>query len=100
MPLILECPLILYLSILDIALRCMLAQLDDLGKEQAIYYLSKRILEYEMRCVVIEPLCLALVWATRRLRHDMTKYLVHLISRLNLLRYLFDRLALVDRLMR
>ncbi|KAL6320292.1 hypothetical protein AAG906_005377 [Vitis piasezkii] len=99
-PPILECPLILYLSISDIALRCMLAQLDDLGKERAIYYLSKRMLEYEMRCVVIERLCLALVWATRRLRHDMTKYLVHLISCLDLLRYLFDRLALDDRLMR
>ena len=100
MPPILERPLILYLSISDIALRCMLAQLDDLGNERAIYYLSKRMLEYEMRCVVIEPLCLALVWATRILRHDMTKYLVHLISRLDLLRYLFDRLALANRLMR
>ena len=58
------------------ALRCMLAQLDDLGKEQAIYYMSKRMLEYEMIYVMIERLCLALVWATRRLRHYMTEYSV------------------------
>ena len=39
-------PLLLYLSVLDMALRCMLAQLDDSGKEGAIYYLSKRMPEY------------------------------------------------------
>ncbi|KAL6342189.1 hypothetical protein AAG906_006803 [Vitis piasezkii] len=60
-------PLVLYLSVSDMALGCMLAQLDDLGKERAIYYL---------------------------------KYSVHLISRLDPLRYLFDRLALASRLMR
>ncbi|KAL6319929.1 hypothetical protein AAG906_037005 [Vitis piasezkii] len=42
-------PLILYLSVLDIPLGCMLAQLDDLGKEQAISHLSKRMLEYEIQ---------------------------------------------------
>ena len=57
-------PLLLYLSISDMALGGMLAQIDDLGKERAIYYLSKRMLEYEMRYVMIERLCLALVWAT------------------------------------
>ncbi|RVW90251.1 Retrovirus-related Pol polyprotein from transposon 17.6 [Vitis vinifera] len=82
------------------ALGCMLAQIDDLGKERAIYYLSKRMLEYEMRYVMIERLCLALVWATKRLRHYMTEYSVHLISRLDPLRYLFDRPALTGRLMR
>ncbi|RVW35614.1 Retrovirus-related Pol polyprotein from transposon 297 [Vitis vinifera] len=41
------CPLLLYLSVSDMALGYMLAQLDDLRKERAIYYLSKRMLEYE-----------------------------------------------------
>ena len=82
------------------ALGCMLTQLDDSGNEQAIYYLSKRMLEYEMRYVMIECLCLVLVWATRRLRHYMIEYPVHLISHLDLLRYLFDRPALTGRLMR
>ncbi|RVW11728.1 Retrovirus-related Pol polyprotein from transposon 17.6 [Vitis vinifera] len=58
----------------DMALGCMLAQLDDSGKERAIYYLSKRMLEYEMRYVMIERMCLALVWVTRRLRHYMIEY--------------------------
>ena len=93
-------PLLLYLSVSDMALGCMLAQIDDSGKERAIYYLSKRMLEYEVKYVMIEHLCLALVWATRRLRHYMTEYSVHLISRLDPLRYLFDRPALTGRLMR
>ncbi|KAL6321930.1 hypothetical protein AAG906_035834 [Vitis piasezkii] len=93
-------PLLLYLSVSDMALGCMLAQIDDSGKEQAIYYLNKRMLEYEVKYVMIERLCLALVWATRRLRHYMTEYLVHLISCLDPLRYLFDKPALTGRLMR
>ncbi|WJZ84509.1 hypothetical protein VitviT2T_004109 [Vitis vinifera] len=99
-PPILGHSLLLYLSISNVALGCMLAQLDDSGKDRAIYYLSKRMLDYETRYVMIECYCLALVWATRRLRHYMTEYSVHLISRLDPLRYLFDKPALVGRLMR
>ena len=58
------------------------------------------MLKYEMRHVMIEPFCFALVWATSRLRHYMMEYSVHLISHLNLLRYSFDRPALTSRLMR
>ena len=93
-------PLLLYLSVSDIALGCMLAQLDDSRKERAIYYLSKRMLEYECKYIMIERLCLALVWATRRLRHYVTEYSILLVSRLDPLRYLFDRLVLTGRLMR
>ena len=92
--------LLLYLSVADIALGYMLAQLDDLGNERAIYYLSKRMLDYETRYVMIEHFCLALVWATRKLRHYMTEYSVHLISRLDHLKDLFGRPVLVGRLMR
>ena len=93
-------PLLLYLSVSNIVLRCILAQLDDSGKKRAIYYLSKRMLDYETIYVMIERFCLALVWFTRKLRHYMTKYSVHLISYLDPLRYLFNRSALIGRLMR
>ena len=43
---------------------------------------------------------MTLVWATRRLRHYIAEYSVHLISHLDPLRYLFDKPALVGRLMR
>ena len=93
-------PLLLYLLVSDVALGCMLAHLDDSGKDRAIYYLNKRRLDYETRYVMIEHYYLALVWATRRLRHYMTEYLVHLISCLDHLRYLFDTPTLVGRFMR
>ncbi|RVX11448.1 hypothetical protein CK203_015978 [Vitis vinifera] len=88
-------PLLLYLLVLSMALGCMLAQLDDSGKERAIYYLSKRMLEYEMRYVMIDHLYLVLVWATRRSRHYMIEYLVCLISQLDPLRSV--RLVFSDR---
>ena len=53
-----------------------------------------------MRYVMIERFCLALVWATRRLRYYLTEYSVYLISRLDPLRYFFDRPTLTGRLMR
>ena len=73
-------PLLLYLSVSNMALGCMLAQLDDSGKERAIYYQSKRMLEYECKYIMIERLCLALVWATRRVRHYVTEYSILLFS--------------------
>ena len=89
-PPILGQPLLLYLSVSDIALGCMLAQLVNSGKELAIYYLSKRMLEYKCKYIMIKRLCLALVWATRRLRHYVKEYSILLVSRLDPLRYLFD----------
>ena len=69
-------------------------------KERAIYYLSKRMLKYECRYIMIEYFCLALVWATKRLRHYVTEYSILLVSRLDPLRYLFGMLVLTGRLMR
>ena len=100
MPLIPGRPLLLYLSVLDMALGCMLVHLDDSGKERAIYYPSKRMLEYECRYIMIERLCLALVWATRRLRHYVTEYSILLVSLFDPLRYMFERLVLTGSLMR
>ena len=93
-------PLLLYLSVSDMPLGCLLAQLNDSGKERAIYYLIKRILEYECGYIMIECLCLTFIWATMRLRHYVTEYSILLISQLDLLRYLFDRHVLTGRLMR
>ncbi|WKA13009.1 hypothetical protein VitviT2T_030346 [Vitis vinifera] len=49
---------------------------------------------------MIEHLYLALVWATRRLRHYVTEYSILLVSQLDPLRYLFDRFVLTGRLIR
>ena len=49
---------------------------------------------------MIERFFLALVWATRRLRHYMIEYSMQLVSRLDPLRYLFYIPILTSRLMR
>ena len=49
---------------------------------------------------MIENFCLALVWATWRLRHYMKEYSVQIVSRLDPLRYLFDIPVLTSRFMR
>jgi hypothetical protein len=54
-------PLIMYLTILDGSMGCVLGQHDDSGrKEQSIYYLSKKFTDYEGRYSVLERTCCAL----------------------------------------
>ncbi|RVW21995.1 Retrovirus-related Pol polyprotein from transposon 17.6 [Vitis vinifera] len=66
-------PLLLYLSVSDVALGCMLAQLDDSGKDRAIYYLSKRILDYETRPALVGRLMRWLVLLTEFDIHYVTQ---------------------------
>ncbi|XP_074300975.1 uncharacterized protein LOC141632316 [Silene latifolia] len=66
-------PLSLYLTIMDTAMGVMLAQTVD-KEERDIYYNSKKILDYEVKYTPLEKTCLALVWATKKLRHYMLSY--------------------------
>ncbi|XP_077221648.1 uncharacterized protein LOC143855417 [Tasmannia lanceolata] len=91
-------PLLLYLSVTDTAMGCMLAQQDPESKrEKAIYHLSKKMLEYEQKYTLLEKTCLALVWDTQRLRHYLLSNRVSLLSRMDPLKYLFEKPALTGR---
>ena len=68
--------------------------------EKAIYYLSRKMLEYKPRYTPLEKACLALVWATRKLRHYLLAHSVILVSRLDPIKYLFEKPALTGRLAR
>ena len=62
-------PLILYMTVLDESMRCMMGQHNDSGKrERAVYYLSKKFTTCEMNYSLLERTCCALVWASHRLR--------------------------------
>ncbi|KAK9029881.1 hypothetical protein V6N11_031323 [Hibiscus sabdariffa] len=94
-------PLILYLSIFDNSMGCVLGQHDESGKkERAIYYLSKKFTEYEAKYSPVEKLCCALAWATRRLRQYMLYHTTWLISKLDPLKYMMEAPALSGRLAR
>ena len=57
-----EKPLLLYLTITDTAIGALLAQyLEESRKENAIYYISKKMLAYEEKYSPLEKTCVALV---------------------------------------
>jgi len=68
-------PLILYVTVLDESMGCVLGQHDETGKrELAIYYLSKKFTEFEQRYSFLERTCYALAWAAHRLRQHMLSH--------------------------
>ena len=58
-------PLLLYLTTMDTAMGALLAQyLKESRKENAIYYISMKMLAYEEKYLPLEKTCVALVWVT------------------------------------
>ena len=91
-PLVPEKPLLLYLTTTDTEMGALLAQyLEESRKENAIYYISKKILAYEEKYSPLEKTYVALVWATRKLKHYMLDFKVLLIARMDPLKYLMDK---------
>ena len=91
-PLIPEKPLLLYLTTTKTTIGALLAQyLEETRKENAIYYISKKMLPYEEKYSPLEKTCIALVWATHKLRHYMLTYKILLIARKDPLKYLMEK---------
>ena len=86
--------MILYISATSVALGALLAQLDDNGNEQAIYYLSRTLVGYELNYTTIEKACLAVVFCTQKLRHYMLNHTTYLIAKIDPLKYLLLKVAL------
>ncbi|XP_069149116.1 uncharacterized protein [Solanum lycopersicum] len=85
-------PLLLYLSVSDNAFGCVLGQHDETGKkERAIYYISKKFTPYESRYTLLERTCCALTWLAQKLRHYLSSYTTYLISRMDPLKYIFQK---------
>ncbi|XP_070002939.1 uncharacterized protein [Nicotiana sylvestris] len=85
-------PLLLYLSVLDGSFGYILGQHDETGrKEQAIYHLRKKFTPYEARYSLLERSCCALTWIAQKLRHYFCAYTTYIISRMDLLKYIFQK---------
>ncbi|XP_070040325.1 uncharacterized protein [Nicotiana tomentosiformis] len=85
-------PLFIYLSVMDSSFGCVLGQHDVTGKrEQAIYYLSKKFTIYEAKYTLLERTCCALTWVAQKLRHYLLAYTTYLISRMDPLKYIFQK---------
>ena len=62
-PPILGKPFILFLTIHEKSMDCVLGQHDETGKkEHDLYYLSKKFTEYESKYSLVEKMCCALAW--------------------------------------
>ena len=81
-------PLIIYQAIEKEAIGAMLAQEDGRKVEQAVYYLSKKLLPYESNYSLVEKNYHAVIWATKKLRHYFQSYQVQVVSKHDPLRYL------------
>ncbi|KAK5795061.1 hypothetical protein PVK06_036318 [Gossypium arboreum] len=94
-------PLILYLTMFENSMGCILGQHDESGKqEKAIYYLSKKFTEYEAKYSSIEKYYCTLVWVARRLRQYMLYHTIWLISKLDPIKYMMESPALSERIAR
>ncbi|XP_006603458.1 uncharacterized protein [Glycine max] len=88
-------PLILYMTVLDESMGCVVGQHDEFGKrERAVYYLSKKFTACDMNYSLLERMCCALVWTTHRLRQYMLNYTTWLVSKMDPVKYIFEKPAL------
>ncbi|KAI5349454.1 hypothetical protein L3X38_002341 [Prunus dulcis] len=74
----------LYIAAQERSIGALLAQENELHKEQALYHLSRTLTGPELNYTPIEKTCLALVFAIQKLRHYMQAFTVHLIARADL----------------
>ena len=65
-----------------------------------MYYLSKKLLPYEAKYELVEEKCLAVIWATKKLRHYFQSYRVQAVSKHDPLRYLQQTSSLTEKLAR
>ncbi|XP_047339725.1 uncharacterized protein LOC124943222 [Impatiens glandulifera] len=98
MPLRPGVPLILYLTVTENAMGSLLAQENKEKTEVVVYYISKRMICYKFNYTLVEKVCWALAWVTKRLRHSMQAHTIKLVSRLDQIRHLFHKILLSPRL--
>ncbi|RDX65154.1 Retrovirus-related Pol polyprotein from transposon opus, partial [Mucuna pruriens] len=94
-------PFIMYLTVLEESMGYVLGQHDESRKkEQAIYYLSKKFIECELRYSTVERMRCALSWAAQRLRSCMLSHTTWLISKIDPIKYIFEKPALTGKVTR
>ena len=80
---------------------CVLGQHDKTKKkEHANYYLSKNFTEYESKYPSMEKICCALAWTTQRLRQYLLYHTTWLITKLDPIKYIFEKPSLLERIAR
>ena len=74
-------PLLLYLATNSYAIGALIAQEDEGGIEQPVYYVSRAPKDAETCYPRAKRACLAIVYASQRLRHYFLAYKVWLMTK-------------------
>ncbi|XP_050909794.1 uncharacterized protein LOC127123634 [Lathyrus oleraceus] len=69
-------------------------------KENTIYYLSKKFTNCESRYLMLEKTYCALAWTAKRLRQYMLTHTTLLISKMDPIKYIFEKPSLTGRVAR
>ncbi|XP_015969309.1 uncharacterized protein LOC107492766 [Arachis duranensis] len=91
-------PLKLYIASSKNTIGCILAQDDENGHEQAVYYLSRVLTDMETRYSPIEKLCLSLYHACMKLKCYMVAKSVKVIAQTDVIKYMLSFPVLTGRL--
>ena len=75
-----------------------MAQQNDEGKKNSLYYLSRTLNGAELNYSPIKKICLALMFAMKKLRHYLQAHSVRLISRTDPIKYLMSKSMLSGRM--
>ena len=91
-------PLLLYLAANSYAISALIAQEDGSGVEQLVYYISRALKDTETRYPRAERVCLAIMYASQRLRHYFLAYEVWLMTKSHAIKALLQQPILSGRI--
>jgi hypothetical protein len=91
-------PLHLYLSSNGEAIGALIVQEDESGTEKPVYYVNRALRDAETRYSGAEKACLALVYASQRLRHYFLTHKIQLMTKSHPIRSPLHRPVLSSRL--
>ncbi|XP_070667444.1 uncharacterized protein [Malus domestica] len=91
-------PLKLYISAAKEFIGYLLAQDNDAGREQVIFYLSRNLNQPEINYSTVEKLCLTLFFTASKLRHYMLPSVTQVIAQIDVIRYMLTRPIVKDQI--
>jgi hypothetical protein len=82
-------PFYIYLSVGDTSIASVVVQVYD-GKEKVVFYLSRRMLDIEIRYPEMEKLCLCLFFTYTKLCHILLSAEVIVICKLDVIKHMLS----------
>ncbi|XP_051150192.1 uncharacterized protein LOC127264732 [Andrographis paniculata] len=93
-------PLTLYIDAQECSVGALLAQEANKRKENALYYLSRMMTPNELNYSPVEKICLAIIFAIKKLKHYFQAHTIRLLFKANPLKYVMSKPVLSDWLAR